>query len=210
MNNDITLPVFNIERFAIHDGPGIRTTVFLQGCPLRCKWCANPEAFNIGKNLMHFQNKCKNCGACINSCPSKAINYKKKEIYIDRMKCTNCGICTTTCLNKANLISGKEMTLNEVYEILIRDIPFYKSSSGGVTFSGGEASLYIEKLIPLLNRLKKENITIAFETCGNIEVEKIKQMSIFTDYILYDIKTLNEKTLFEFTNGDLNLILNNL
>lgn len=174
------VPIFNIERFAIHDGPGIRTTVFFQGCPLKCAWCANPESQTAGQKLMFLEKKCAGCGTCEETCPNEAMS-----------------------------IIGKEMKLSEIYQIIVRDLDYYVQSGGGVTLSGGEALLYIDAIMPLLMRCREEGIHISVETCGNIQEKNIEAAVSVIDLFLFDIKTLNKEKLVKYTGGNLSLILDN-
>ena len=203
------VPVFNIERFAIHDGPGIRTTVFFQGCPLRCAWCANPESQTVGRKLMFLEKKCTGCGRCAQKCPRRAISLKEGKAYIDRNLCIRCGSCEETCPNEAMSISGKEMKLSEIYQIIIRDLDYYVQSGGGLTLSGGEALLHIDAVMPLLEKCREDGIHISVETCGNIPEKNIEAALAIVDLFLFDIKSLNEEKLAKYTGGNLSLILNN-
>lgn len=160
MDNKL-LPVFDIERFAIHDGPGIRTVVFLQGCPLRCKWCANPESQDLGTHVMKFKD--------------------------------------------GERLSGKMIPYEEIYRILIRDKGYYEES-GGITFSGGEALLHINGLIPLLKKLKNDNYHIAFETCGHVSPDNVKTAAEYADLFLFDIKSADKEKLIEYTGGSLETV----
>lgn len=203
------VPVFNIERFAIHDGPGIRTTVFFQGCPLRCAWCANPESQTVGRKLMFLQKKCAGCGRCAERCPQKAIFLREGKACIDRALCIRCGRCEETCPNGAMSMSGKEMTLSEIYQIIIRDFDYYVQSGGGLTLSGGEALLYIDTIMPLLTKCREDGIHISVETCGNVPEKNIETALTGVDLFLFDLKTLHEKKLEKYTGGNLSLILGN-
>ena len=203
------LPVFNIERFAIHDGEGIRTAVFLQGCPLRCPWCANPESQVIGKKLMFLQKKCVGCGTCVQRCPQHAVSLEDGHAQIDRAKCVRCGACAAACPQAALKISGQWMTAEEIFAIVIRDADYYRQTHGGLTLSGGEALLHIEELLPLLRMCKEAGIGVDFETSGQVPTENILSVLPYTDRFLFDLKTMDAEKLRAVTGGDLQLILKN-
>jgi len=130
--------VFDVKRFAVHDGPGIRTTVFLKGCPLRCQWCHNPEGQSMGTELVLRDSLCMGCGACVPVCPQGAISMNDGHAVTDRERCLACGACVEICYTGARELAGQKMAAHEVMAVLERDIPFYEESGGGVTFSGGE------------------------------------------------------------------------
>jgi pyruvate formate lyase activating enzyme len=199
--------VFEIERFAIHDGPGIRTTIFLEGCPLHCEWCANPESQSASRHVMTFSKKCIGCGKCVESCPRKAISLQNGKAFIDRARCDSCGKCQEVCVNHVIQISGKIMNCEELYQIIIRDKDYYEESGGGLTLSGGEALLQIEQIIPLLIECRKQGIHIAVETCGCVPLDKIKAAYPVVDLFLFDIKSLDAEKLRRYTGGDMKTIL---
>lgn len=130
--------IFNIQKFSIHDGPGIRTTVFLKGCPLKCKWCANPESQMEKVQILYDSTKCIHCLSCVNACPSQAIQHKDDKIIIDHEKCTGCLTCANICPQKALENEGEYKEIKSVVDVCIQDIPFYEESGGGITISGGE------------------------------------------------------------------------
>ncbi len=202
--------VFNIERFAIHDGPGIRTCVFLQGCPLRCQWCANPESQVRGVQLLHLDTKCSGCGRCAKECPNRAIVIQDGKAVFDRGKCTRCGVCVKACLQQANQLSGKQMSLDEIRETVMRDADYYKTSGGGVTFSGGEAMAYAGELLELVQKLKESGISVAVETCGQTAWDQFKVLLPYVDIFLYDLKSLHSNVLKQYTGGDVKVITHNL
>ena len=204
------LPVFNIERFAIHDGEGIRTAVFLQGCPLRCPWCANPESQRIGPQLMYSEKKCAGCGNCVQNCPNRAIVLNGGKARIDRAACSHCGTCEQMCPNGAIRISGKWMTVEEVFSVIVRDVDYYRQTRGGVTFSGGEALLHIDSLMPLMDQCAKAGITVDFETCGHVPKESVQKAFPHTEHFLFDLKSADPEVFRRFTGGDLSLVLGNL
>lgn len=204
------LPVFNIERFAIHDGEGIRTAVFLQGCPLRCPWCANPESQVIGEKLMFLQKKCVGCGTCVQYCPQHAITLEEGHAQIDRSRCVRCGACANACPQAAMKISGQWMTAEEIFAVVIRDADYFRQTNGGLTLSGGEALLHIDALQPLLQSCQAHQISVAFETCGHVPSENIVKALPWTERFLFDVKTTDGEKFRRFTGGNLDLVLNNL
>ena len=156
--------VFNIQKFCIHDGDGIRTCVFLKGCPLRCIWCHNPESLDKSPSLSFNKQKCSSCGRCLSECFARTI--ENDTLKIDREKCIKCGKCVSACLNDANEIIGKEMTSSEVFDEVMKDKMFYDTSGGGLTISGGEPSYQPDFTLELLRLAKENGISLAIETCG--------------------------------------------
>jgi pyruvate formate lyase activating enzyme len=202
--------VFNIERFAIRDGPGIRTTVFLKGCPLRCLWCANPESISPRPQLLYLENLCTRCYRCVEVCPNKATTKTPDgAIKIDRSLCKACGKCVEICPNKARQLSGKLMTVDEVLEEVKKDALFYQNSGGGVTFSGGEPSQQPEFLWHLLKGAQESGIHTALDTSGFVKPEILKKVLEHTNLVLYDIKHMDPTKHKELTGVDNRLILEN-
>ncbi len=202
--------IFNIQKFSIHDGPGIRTTVFFKGCPLQCIWCHNPESQNSGKEILYDKNKCTLCGSCIKICQNNAIELKDNDLEINMDKCTFCGDCTVCCINSAKQIAGKEYTVDEVMKEVLKDRVFYKNSKGGVTLSGGEPLIYAAFVEELLMELKKENIHTAVDTCGAVDFKVLERISKYTDLFLYDIKSMDEEKHILYTGVSNKNIINNL
>lgn len=206
-----TARVFNIERFATEDGPGIRMVVFLKGCSMRCRWCANPESQKFKKEILYNSRVCINCGKCINVCKQKAIKLIDYYGYITNGDlCNHCEACIDNCYANARSIMGVDYTVDELIGELLKDKQYYHKSGGGITFSGGEPffhSLFIKQCSELL---KQENITTLVETCGYVELDRIKEAGDSVDYIYYDIKHMNSKKHKELTGQGNELILSNL
>lgn len=192
--------VFNIQKFCIHDGDGIRTCVFLKGCPLRCIWCHNPESFDKSPALSFSEQKCSSCGKCTDVCPARRIENGKLKIY--RTECTVCGKCTEICLNDANEIIGKEMTAVEVIDEVIKDKMFYDTSGGGLTVTGGEPSYQPDFTLELLSLAKNLGINTALETCGAGTRDFYEKAADLGTTFLYDIKCIDPEKHRKLTGAD--------
>lgn len=202
--------VFNIMKFSIHDGPGIRTTVFLKGCPLSCWWCHNPESQDIKEQLMLFPNRCIGCKACLEVCKHNAILEDDDVIITNLKKCTHCGECTKVCFAEAREMAGRTMTVDEVVSEVLKDKDFFQQSKGGVTFSGGEPLMQPSFLIALLKEMKKLNIHTAIDTCGFASKEIIGEVSLLADIFLFDLKHMNSDKHEKYTGVPNSIILENL
>lgn len=205
-----TANIFNIQKFSVHDGPGIRTTVFLKGCPLRCLWCHNPESQVINQQMLHDKDKCVLCGTCVRICPEKAVKIENNILTTDPDKCNYCGMCEIYCIPGARQIAGKFYTVEEIFNEVMKDKVFYEQSKGGVTVSGGEPLLQIDFVEELLKKLNKENIHTAVDTCGAVSFENIQRAAPYTDVFLYDIKLMDDEKHRFFTGMSNKLILDNL
>lgn len=204
------LSIIEIERFAIKDGTGIRTVVFMQGCPLYCPWCANPETQIIGKKLMYNPIKCIGCLCCMKACDEKSISFFNGQLTIDRRTCTLCGKCEEVCVQEAIKLIGEEKTVKEILEVVLKDEAYYKESGGGVTISGGEPFVQFEGLMALLKESKEVGLHTAIETTGQTSLDKIMMAEPFIDEILFDLKHSDYGILQEVIGGNLKLILKNL
>jgi len=202
--------VFDVKRFAIHDGPGIRTTVFLKGCPLECRWCHNPEGQAGEPELVIHVSRCIGCGACLDACPEGAISLNDILAVTDRRLCTVCGACVEICYAEARELAGREMTVGEVMAEIERDRAFYDESAGGVTFSGGEPLLQQEFLLALLEGCADRGIDAAVDTCGFCAWEKLDAARNHAGLFLYDLKLIDETRHRELTGVSNQLILENL
>lgn len=202
--------ITDIKRFAVHDGDGIRTTVFFKGCPLKCVWCHNPESIDFKPQLAYYNNKCMSCGECVDACPQNAHTIKDGLHQFEREKCISCGKCADVCLGEALILHGKEMTTDELIPILLEDRDFYATSGGGVTLSGGECLSQSDFCAELLKKLKAENIHTAIDTCGFVSKEAISKVIPYTDIFLYDIKAIDEDVHIRCTGHKNKTILENL
>lgn len=202
--------LFDIQRFSLHDGPGIRTVIFLKGCGMRCLWCSNPESQSGKQEIGHFENLCVKCLTCVAVCPQKAVSYVDDKIQIDRDKCDLCGICVEQCLHSALKIFGSRSTVEDVVSEALRDKPFYKNSGGGVTISGGEPLIQPEFVIALVKALKEQGVHVAVETAGNVSWDIFEKCKDYVDLFLYDLKAVEDETHARCTGVSSKLILENL
>ena len=201
--------VFDIKRYAIHDGPGIRTTIFLKGCPLDCPWCHNPEGKNPEPEHMWWENRCLGCGSCVEACPEDAITMTG-SLYIDPERCVMCGACAEACVAEALEVVGREASVEEVMEVVRRDAVFYEESGGGVTFSGGEPTMQPVFLLELLRACKEEGFHTAVDTSGMTERESLLGIAEHVDLFLYDLKFMDDEAHRKYTGRSNALVLENL
>jgi len=183
--------VFDIKSFAIHDGPGIRTTVFLKGCPLRCEWCHNPESQSLKPVLAQFKNNCIGCYACVRSCPHRALAASPEGIKIDRQRCQACGACASVCPAEALVLRGKTMTVSAVLAEVLKDKPFFDNSGGGITLSGGEPLFQPDFALALLKAAKEKGLHTCLDTSGYAPWEVWERILPYTDLVLYDVKCMD-------------------
>jgi pyruvate formate lyase activating enzyme len=203
--------VFNIQHYSIHDGPGIRTVVFLKGCPLACRWCCNPESMSRSPELGFRHTLCNGCGECVPVCPRQALTLNKEAtvLTIDRQLCANCGTCVTACVRGALTIYGKRMTAAEVVDDVVKDAPFYRRSGGGVTVSGGEPCAHPSFLIGILKGCREAGIHTAIETCGYVSERLFSRLLEEIDLVLFDLKLMDHDAHYAATGKRNERILSN-
>ena len=204
-----TAPVFNIQSYSIHDGPGIRVTVFLKGCPLHCLWCANPESNSQEPQLLVYEGRCVSCGACIPACPQGCIRMVSGKTVTDRSRCMACGACAEACRFRAREIAGRDMTVSEVMEAVERDRIFF-GSDGGLTVSGGECLYHPLFTEELLQAAKARGIGTAVESCCYASEESIRRVFRYVDTALLDIKQMDDVLHKEYTGVSNKAILDNI
>ena len=188
---ELTAPVFNIQRFCTHDGNGIRTTVFLKGCNMRCEWCANPESQEAEPQMMFYEHKCTGCRNCIEECPKQSVSFQNGRIVQNWDLCINCGACAERCYSGARALLGKTMNVDQVFQEIQKDKVFFDTSGGGVTFSGGEPLLYGDFVFDVAKRCKEEGINVAVETCGCFLQESVESVACI-DTMLFDLKLIDD------------------
>ena len=200
--------IVEIKRFAVHDGDGIRTTVFFKGCPLKCVWCHNPETISPKRQLAFYRHKCISCGKCAEVCGCHT--FSENMHMADNKKCTVCGKCTKVCPQSALEIFGKEMSTDDICSVLLKDRDFYAESGGGITLSGGECLLQSEACFEILETMKQNGINTAVDTCGFVPKSAIDKVMPYTDTFLYDIKAIDEDVHIKCTGQSNKIILDNL
>lgn len=197
--SEIEATVFNIQKFSTEDGPGIRTTVFMKGCPMLCPWCHNPESIHPGPELVWHAGRCLGDHGCIAICPENALYAEARGVSIDRTLCRGCGRCSEYCPSSALEIHGRRMGIEALFETLVRDENFYEQSGGGVTLSGGEPLVQLAATVALLRMLREHGIHTALDTCGAASEQAWQQVLPLTDLVLFDIKTVNPEKHLAFT-----------
>lgn len=202
--------VFDIKRYAIHDGPGIRTTVFLKGCPLECPWCHNPEGVATGPQIVWRAERCLGCRQCEKTCPNAAISFARDQLCLDKTLCETCGRCVAVCYPHALELIGREMTVAQVMQEVEKDIVFYDESGGGVTFSGGEPLMQPDFLLAALQACRRHNIHTALDTSGYGDAGTLMRISDDVDLFLWDLKIMDEGRHKDLTGVSNRLILENL
>lgn len=180
--------ISEIQRYCIHDGPGVRTVVFLKGCPLRCRWCANPEAISFRPELMVLDEQCIGCGRCVAACTLGALSFEQGHVTVNRPRCDACGDCAAACPTASLRICGTPMSVEEVIRVAARDMPYYRNSGGGVTLSGGEPAAQPGFSVMLLKALRDAGIHSAIETSGCAPAEHFDAVAGAADLVLFDLK----------------------
>ena len=206
---DNTPMLMDIKRFAVHDGPGLRTTLFLKGCSLKCIWCHNPEGICRETQMAYYAHKCIGCGECAKVCPTGSHTMDATGHHFDRSKCIFCGACVKACLGEALTLFGRQIDVNEAYDIVTEDALFYRED-GGVTVSGGEPLFYPDFIRVLFTKLKEDGIHTAVDTCGNVPWASFETVLPVTDLFLYDIKHIDPDAHKSLTGADNRHILENL
>ena len=210
MNTGTKATILNVQRLSTEDGPGIRTTVFFKGCPLHCSWCHNPESIHLKSQIHWMAIRCIGCNSCIQICPENALIRNEEGLIIDRHKCTICGLCWQECPANAIEVLGKQISVEELINEVIKDETYYRKSDGGVTYSGGEPTLQSRFVIESLKQLKQMNIQTALDTCGFFAYETLEKILPFTDLVLYDLKLIDSALHTKYTGQSNEIILKNL
>ena len=201
--------VFDIQKFSVHDGPGIRTTVFVKGCPLRCLWCHNPESQSMRPEIFFTPEKCVGCGRCAAVCPEKCHHLTQSHLF-DRAQCRRCGKCAGVCLPEALELAGRSVTVAETLAKVLEDKIFYETSGGGMTVSGGEPMMQFDFTLALVRAAKAEGLHVCLDTCGYADFAKYQEILPYIDLFLYDIKASDSVKHQAFTGVDHCRILDNL
>ena len=201
--------IFDIQHYALYDGPGIRTIVFLKGCPLRCRWCHNPESWRLQPEVSYLRERCTGCGQCAEACPAGAVKVTDGVIRRDLELCRTCGECAKACPSGATEIIGQRVSVEDVLDEVVLDMPFYNNSGGGVTFSGGEPTMQPQFLMSLLDAARDAGVHTAIETCGYFDTAITADLAAKTDTFLFDIKHVDPLKHRSFTGVRTELILEN-
>jgi pyruvate formate lyase activating enzyme len=207
---DISGVIFDLQRFSVHDGPGIRSLVFLKGCPLRCPWCANPESQRFQPELMLDGSRCIACGGCLAVCPTGAAHRTEDGIAQDAGRCAGCGRCAETCYADARAMAGRRVRAGEVLAEVVRDEPFFRNSGGGVTLGGGEPLAQPDFAAAILQLCRARGLHTAVETCGQAPWAACEAVRPWTHLFLFDLKHIHAERHRAVTGADLARILENL
>ncbi len=201
--------IFNIQGYCIHDGPGIRTSVFLKGCPLRCLWCQNPESHSFHPELLFAEEKCTGCGKCVQVCPERAIRIQGKASRTDRGLCKNTGLCVEVCPNEARAVIGRQATADAVFKEIAADALFYQESGGGVTLGGGEPLAQPEFAVSILKKCRDAGFHTALDTCGHASWTTAREVLRHGNLVLFDFKHMSSEMHKQYTGVSNELILQN-
>lgn len=201
--------IFDIQRFSIHDGPGIRTTVFFKGCNLRCQWCHNPESISTLPEIGVYPDRCIACGECVKVCKNQARYYSAGKILYDRAKCSLCGACAQVCVADALKIIGKKLSTDRIVREVLKDKRMYEISRGGITCSGGEPLLQVGAVAEILKEVKQQGVCTAVDTAGNVSWKAFEAVLPYTDIFLYDLKHLDDTLHKKYTGVSNKRILEN-
>lgn len=201
--------IYDIQNFSIHNGNGIRTTVFFKGCPLNCQWCHNPESISFEKTMLLDSEKCSLCGYCIKLC-NGARKIEGDKLIIESENCNFCKECTIFCMNDCNKIVGKKYQVEELVNILLKDLSFYNESGGGITFSGGEALCHSDYLLEVIKKLKDYDIDITIDTCGYVPYDNFNKVIDKVDTFLYDLKIMDSDKHYKYIGVPNEKIIDNL
>lgn len=202
--------ILHLQRFSTEDGPGIRTTVFFKGCPLRCIWCHNPEGISSEPQMQWLENRCIGCGSCIRTCPRGCLCRVEQGVVIDRDVCDGCGECAEACPANAMELLGRWVSLDELLNELLKDHVYFEKSGGGVTLSGGEPAMQPDFASALLRGLKERGINTAVDTCGVCSVSALDKLLLYTDIVLFDLKEAEPEKHYSFTGANNQRIFDNL
>lgn len=209
-NTTLTGTILHLQRLSTEDGPGLRTTVFFKGCPLRCTWCHNPESYLLRPEVQWIGNRCIGCDSCVDSCEHNALARTESGIERDRSLCVVCGKCVDACPSGAMEMLGEEISVEELVKELVKDRAYFEKSGGGVTLSGGEPSLQPAFSLVLIKALKEEGISVALDTCGLCPPETLEKLVAEVDIVLFDLKLIKENEHQKWTGVDNSRILHNL
>ncbi len=202
--------ISNIQRFSVHDGYGIRTIVFLAGCGMQCAWCQNPEAIDSKATLMFTDSQCTSCGACVAICPERASYFQNGQVVVDRGLCKSCFACVKSCHFDARKPTNYYQSIDEVFNIVMRDEAFYRNSGGGLTLSGGEPLLQVEFATELVKRVQQQGVHTAIETAGYVPYSSLEAVLPFVDLFLFDLKLIDRQKHIEWTLVPNRIILENI
>jgi pyruvate formate lyase activating enzyme len=198
-DRDLTGTIFNIQKFSVHDGPGIRTTVFMKGCPLRCRWCSNAESMNPEPEIGYLKALCDLCGECSSACQRQAITVTENEVKINRDECNACGTCVEVCPCDALTVYGRNVSVQDVFDEVYKDMRFFSGSAGGVTVSGGEPLRQPDFVVALLRKCKEKGIHTCLDTTGYATRNDFEKVLMYADMVLFDLKMMDSASHRQYT-----------